>query len=243
MHRIANPLEWVEKETEFPKERGVLSLPELGRIIASEGKIGSEPRRDGQLSGPGKPDIAPHQYAAILLGALCGLRAGEVRGLQFDDVDAEAGFIHIVHNWVDSEGLKKPKQGSTRTVPAPEPVLKAIEVCRALTRGPFIFYNLRRSDTPGRMVTLTAGFEKVLHALGISKEEKERRVLVFHGLRHLFVSLSRSSGVPDYVVQHLSGHKSTKMLENYSHVENVIDFEAARTKMAETIRTAIAAGE
>ena len=53
----------------------------------------------------------------------------------------------------------------------------------------------------------------------------------------------RSSGVPDYVVQHLSGHKSTKMLENYSHVENFIDFEAARTKMAETIRTAIVAGE
>jgi len=113
MHRIANPLEWVEKETEFPKERGVLSMPELGRIIASKGKIGNEPRRNGQTSGPGKPDIAPNQYAAILLGALCGLRAGEVRGLQFDDVDAEAAFIHIVHNWVDSEGLKKPKQGST----------------------------------------------------------------------------------------------------------------------------------
>jgi integrase len=142
MHRIANPLEWVEKETEFPRERGVLSLPELGRIIASGGKIGSEPRRDGQSSGPGKPDIAPNQYAAILLGALRSLGAGEARGLQFDDVDAESGFLHIVHNRVDSEGLKKPKQGSTRTVPAPEPVLKAIGVCRALTCGPFVFYNL-----------------------------------------------------------------------------------------------------
>jgi integrase len=195
MHRIAYPLEWLEKETEFPKERGVLSMAELGKIIASKGKIGGEPRSNDQKHGPGKSDIAPNQYATILLGALCGLRAGEVRGLQFDDVDTTTGVIHILHNWVDSEGLKEPKQGSTKTVPAPEPVLQAIEMCRAFTYDPFVFYNIRSNDMPGLMGTLTGGFKKVLRALGISKEGQERRVLVFHGLRHLFVSLYRSTRI------------------------------------------------
>lgn len=237
MNRLAFPLEYVEKETESPRERGVLTMAELGRIIASAGRIGGAPRPADQVHGPGPQDVGPNVYAGILLAALCGLRAGEVRGLQYDDVDTEAGIIRVCHNWVnDKEGIKAPKtRGSVREVPAPDAVLRAVELCQAMTRGPFVFYNVRRTDKPGGIATLRKGYVKVLRSIGIDDSEQERRNLVYHGLRHLFVSLSRNAGIPDFVVQRLAGHRTTVMMENYSHI---VDFAAAKAAMSAMLKEA-----
>jgi len=72
-----------------------------------------------------------------------------------------------------------------------------------------------------------------LARIGIKEEQRKSRNLVFHGLRHTFVSLSRASGLPDFLVMRMAGHKSASMMENYSHAGNVIDFTATRAKMDE----------
>lgn len=76
MHRTYDFLEFVEREVEESRERGVLSTAELPAIIASGGAIGEAPRPASKLHGPGKLDLGPNAYTAIVLGALCGLRAG-----------------------------------------------------------------------------------------------------------------------------------------------------------------------
>jgi integrase len=68
----------------------------------------------------------------------------------------------------------------------------------------------------------------MLVKIGITKEARETRNLCMHGLRHLFVTLSRSAGLPDYVVMRLAGHRSPEMMERYSHGEKIVDFQAAR---------------
>lgn len=215
-HRLANALTSIEKLKESPRERGILTADELGRVIALEGE-------------------SPRAVAGVLLGALCGLRLGEVRGLQWEDIDENAGTITIRHNAVNSaEGVKAPKWGSIRTVPAPAPVLEALNLCADVSpygRSGFVIWNEKRKDSPVSHETIPAGFRRILSAIGISDTERAERNLVFHGLRHTFVSLSRAASVPDFIVQRMAGHKSMDMTNRYSHTEGLIDFAAARASI------------
>lgn len=215
-HRLANALTSVERLHESPRERGILTADEIGRIIALEGE-------------------SPRVIASMLLGALCGLRLGEVRGLQWEDIDEAAGTITICHNFVsDGEGVKAPKWGSVRTVPVPSPVLDAMNLCAAASpygRSGFVLWNEKRKDAPIASKTIPDGFRRILIAIGISEKQRAERNLVFHGLRHTFVSLTRAASVPDFIVQRMAGHKSMDMTNHYSHTEGIIDFAAAKASI------------
>jgi integrase len=78
-HRVPDPLIYLGKVAEAPKERGTLLIDEIAKIV--------ELREE-----------SPRIRCAILLGGLCGLRLGEVTGLQCGDVDEAAGMIHVIHN-------------------------------------------------------------------------------------------------------------------------------------------------
>jgi integrase len=222
-HRIVNTLTTVEKLHYVPKTRGTLSTDELMKIIALEGQ-------------------STRVMAAVLLAALCGLRRGEVRGLQWDDVDIEGGRIEVRHNWVmKGEGLKGPKWGSTRTVPMPAPVQDALELCAKVSpwnRAGFVIFNQRTHDEPCCENMINLGFTRIMVKIGIPKGEQRRRNLVFHGLRHTFVSLARATGMTDFVTMRLAGHTTTSMMEHYSHTENLIDFKAAREAMEKAVKPA-----
>ena len=215
-HRLANALTSVEKLRESPRERGILTADEIGQVIALEGE-------------------SPRAVASVLLGALCGLRLGEVRGLQWEDIDEAGGTITICHNTVNAkEGLKAPKWKSIRTVPAPAPVLEAMKLCAAVSpygRSGYVIWNEKRKDAPIAHATVPAGFYRILRAIGISDKQRAERNLCFHGLRHTFVSLTRAASVPDFIVQRMAGHKSMDMTNHYSHTEGIIDFAAAKASI------------
>ncbi len=221
-YRVPNPLQYLWKVPEDPRERGVLSPEEIGRTIALT------------------PDLVSTRVRlAVLLGALCGLRLGEVRGLQRDDVDIEQKLIRVRHNYVDGEGMKAPKAGSTRTVPAPDVVLEAIKLMAELVPDSPYAVAGRTPTRPTSLKTIENGFVGILAQIGINEAERKERNLVFHGLRHSFVSLSRMAGVSDFLVQKLAGHKSSAMMDRYSHApENIVDFADARSRMALAIESA-----
>ena len=64
----------------------------------------------------------------MLLGCFCGLRRGEMRGLQWGDI--EDGIITVQHNFLNKEGLKQPKCNSMRKVPIPLPVQQVLDTVR-----------------------------------------------------------------------------------------------------------------
>lgn len=224
LNQRPNALTSVLKLKEGLKPRGALSVDEMRAIIAL-------------------PNLDTRLRAAVLIAGLCGLRAGEIRGLELDDIDN--GMIRVRHNFVDGPGRKAPKWGSCRDVPCPELVMDAIRLCVA-TRpekysGPYVLWNQRTMDAPCSLAFIESGFRGViLPGIGIDEATRRQRRLVFHGLRHSFVSATRSAGVPDHIVRAMAGHSTLEMTDRYTHASTV-DFADARKRLesAMTGRTAV----
>jgi hypothetical protein len=67
-----------------------------------------------------------------------------------------------------------------------------------------------------------------LAAIGITEEERVRRNIVYHSLRHSFVTACRVAGLSDFETMALSRHKDRKMLERYTHEQEALDGELLR---------------
>ena len=59
----------------------------------------------------------PRVEAACLLAAICGLRLGEIRGLQREDLGDD--ILTVKHSFSVVDGLKTPKNGRPRVVTLP----------------------------------------------------------------------------------------------------------------------------
>jgi integrase len=228
-----DPFKNIGEAEEQPKEKGVLIPGEVAALIQA-------PTKD------------PRTRLAVLLGLLCGLRRGEVRGLLWGDIGE--GIITVCHNWIDGEGMKAPKckggalRENKRQVPSPVPVALAIEAVRRVSRNPaadrFVFEGIRRPGEPLGNNFFRRALAVELLAIGINKpapdqdgkeaiddSEQCRRNITFHGLRHTYITLGRLAGISDMEIQALAGHKSGAMMEKYSHAGQVIDFESVRQKL------------
>ena len=222
MHRIPNPLQYVSKLAEHPREKTVLSPLEVSKLI----KV---------------VDESPRGKAIVLLGVLCGMRMGEVRGLQWKDVDFENNLISICHNVpYGSNEVKAPKWNSFRVVPLPPSLVKTLKAIQTIPFASplFVIYNEAGSELPSDVTTINRALIRMFRRISITKETKKSRRLSFHSLRHTFISLSRAGGIPDFLVQRLAGHKSSQMMDHYSHAENIIDYGAAQAKFQSVLDVA-----
>jgi integrase len=233
-----DPFKNIREAPDIRKEKGVLTPGEVSAIIHA-------------------PVTDPRGRLAVLLGALCGLRLGEVRGLLWRDIGER--IIHICHNYIDADGLKAPKLGSSGTVPIPASVQVMIDTARNLAVHPgpdcFVMESLECPGKPYSKTFLEDCLTRELEAIGIpgawrikkDKDGKEikkpddyvdkqkQRNLTFHGLRHTFVTLGRLAGISDIEIRALARHKSGAMTERYSHAGQVLDFEAAREKLERAV--------
>jgi integrase len=221
-----DPFRNVKEAADSPKEKGVLSFAERAKLINA------------------KP-TDPLSKLAVLLGLLCGMRRGEVRGLKWGDFDN--GLINLTHNFVSIKGLKKPKRGKERTVPYLDVVQKALEDVRKIAVCPapdnYVFESV---DCPGQpmgetffrnalrreleAVGITAG-KKATEDSSVVPSEQKKRNLTFHSLRHSFITLGRLDGISDLEIQAVAGHSTRRMMEHYSHAEKVIDFKVVKERM------------
>jgi integrase len=225
----SDPFKNVKPLPEKPSKKGILAPAEVISLIRSEVKN-------------------PRWRLAVFLGLLCGMRRGEIRGLQWGDISD--GVIHICHNWVRGDFLKSPKCGSTRIVPVPSSVQSVLDMVKDISKNTapeiFIFEQLDKSGIPVAEQFFRHALERELSAIGIpgvwprwKKEkapegyvnEQKQRNLTFHSLRHTFITLSRMAGITDLEIQALAGHKDARMMENYSHAAQVLDFGALREKI------------
>jgi integrase len=195
-----------------PQEKGALSLSEMGEIEVLEWS-----------------DL--RQKAALVLGFSCGLRRGEIRALRWKNVDFNSHILTIIENFTDDDGMVQPKAGSSRLVPFFGTSLAIlIELKRTNPYGAepddFILPNIER-DKPLAAITIKRGFERIMDAIKIDKAMRSGRRLSFHSMRHSFITRAREVGLSDFVVSALSGHKTTRMVEHYSH-QTMTALESAR---------------
>jgi integrase len=194
------------------KQRGIFTPAEIKKLVET-------------------PVLEPYTRLAVYLPLYCSMRMGEVRGLKWGDI--ADGTIHICHNWQEKEGVKRCKQGSEGYVPMPRVVAELLNAVyeRSPLTGPDDFVMGQKPYHPVSREFLSMALRSELAVIGITEEERVRRNIVYHSLRHSFVTACRVAGFSDFEVMSMSRHKDLKMLERYSHGKEAIDLNELRGKI------------
>ena len=152
-------------------------------------------------------------YCASLLAATTGVRQGEVLALRIEDI--HEGYITVAHSW-DSryEGLKPTKTRRIREIPVTTKTSRWLARITAGRQAGFVFST--DGERPIYYKDITRSLYTALERIGITDEERRRRCLNFHSLRHFFNSSMRGK-IPDAILRQLTGHSTEAMTEHYSH--------------------------
>jgi integrase len=193
----------------------VAKVPECpsGLVVTSR-KVADAPSSEeveGMLKAPGWLGLA------IALGAMAGLRMGEVRALEVRDIDFEQHRIIVRRALSEDESLT-PKSGHEREVPLAARLEALVrEAARdKLPRARLVLDD--RGRTPRRQEMLHQ-FKRFLRRNGL----KERS---FHSLRHYFISELMRCGAGAEAVRVLAGHSRLEMTQRYAHAATA-DLRAA----------------
>lgn len=139
----------------------------------------------------------------IMLAVWLGLRASEIRGLRWEDIDGE--YIEIRRAIVQGEDG------------AVEKGTKTYSGKRVLPLPPYIAELIQTQDhEQAHIVNLSGhamynGFERVCEKAGVPHFR-------FHDLRHMNASVMLALGIPDKYAQERMGHATNNMLKTvYQH--------------------------
>lgn len=128
---------------------------------------------------------------AVLLALATGMRAGELAGLRWADVDLERGWL-VLH---------ATKNGERRGLRIPGPVVEALRAYGGTRwlEGDRVFPTLRRAWEA---------------AVDLAELEDFR----FHDLRHTTASYLAMNGATPSEIAAVTGHKTLAMVKRYAHL-------------------------
>ncbi len=164
--------------------------------------------------------------ALLLTAALTGLRASELRGLRWADVDFKAAELHVRQRADRYNIIGPPKSASsTRTIPLAPETVTALKVWKlACPKGEL---NLVFPTKPGAIIyhkDMLESLTPVMKAAGVLDRTGQPKYGL-HAFRHFFASwcINRKADggreLPAKVVQSLLGHSSIVMtLDRYGHL-------------------------
>jgi integrase len=163
-------------------------------------------------------------YVANRLASLTGMRAGEIIGLRgeyvFDD------YIYVCGSYGEY-GYGPTKTKETRFIPLiPEMIGLLKELMEKNGKG-YVF-SLDGGGKPVCRKYFYDEFHRALKKIGIDQDEIRRRGLSIHSWRHFLNTELQLQGLSLQQVQAVTGHKSDRMTEWYSHFDarqlsNVMD--------------------
>lgn len=192
-----------------------------------------EAARDTSLFGP------------ILLGALCGLRRGEVVALRWRSVDLERGQLSIVASAEQTKAgvrEKETKSGKNRAVALPEMLINELRAHRGRQAQDLLKLGVRLTDDhhvvtrqdgePLQPRSLTHAFVKFMRSRNLPQ-------IRLHDLRHSHATHMLAAGVHPKIAQERLGHSSVGVtIDLYSHVLPGMQAEAV-TRVDAVLRDAL----
>lgn len=173
-----------------------------------------------------------HRLEAVFVLAVCtGARQGEIFGLQWADIDLEAGRLSIRRKVIEIDGelfIEEPKtKKSKRQVTLPQMALNALiehrkrTLAEGLAGSVWVFPS--KSGEPMRRQS----FNRWAHH-PISRKSG-LRFIPFKNLRHSHATALLASGEHPKVVQERLGHSRIgTTLDVYSHITPTMQADAAR---------------
>ena len=192
-----NPMRSIRPVKEEPKQRKIFEKEELAKLFA-------------------QPWTDMRAYAGAMLAAATGLRMGEVRGLLYGNTYLDEGYLHVLTNWQNGEGLKPPKWNDKRYgIPLPGRVVSALQAVIDIRPYPlsaesFVFFG-DKENVPVTSYVLRKGLETAMKTAQVPAQGR-----TFHCLRHTAASLIAGTAGTDRV-QRLLGHTTQDMTLHYTH--------------------------
>jgi integrase len=164
----------------------------------------------------------------FLTAIFAGLRASELRGLRWADVDLKRGELHVRQRADRYRAIGLPKsEAGERTVPLPPIVINALKEHRlARPKGnlDLVFPN-REGRVEDYTNLIRRGFKPALVAAGVVDKRGQAKYPGLHSLRHFYASWCINRRVdgglelPLKVVQSRLGHASIQMTaDRYGHL-------------------------
>ena len=222
-----NPFEWDKKLSKGIRRKSInaevvlrkkraLTLDELNAVIS----------------------IAEGDYRSLLIVLACtGQRLVDGVKLKWNSIDFDKGIICMIP--------QKTARRTGKQVYIPIlPQLRA-ELLRRKKSGAYVFPALVSEYDHDRGSMLTKNIRRIFDRAGLEAHKKTDvdgcQAVVetgAHSLRHSFVTVARVAGLPDVLIQQITGHSSTEMTDHYTQFS-----EKLVASLASRIPQALPAGE
>lgn len=166
--------------------------------------------------------LKPPVQIAYALSALAGLRPGEVRGLEWLDVNLEAASLKVRRR-IRNGKAALPKSGKARDVPLVPSLVEVLKSWRKANPDTVLvippdarLINADRSD--GKVVKYV-GESSIQSALDEAfKAAKMKRLTFYEAGRHSFASNWVIAGLDIYRLSKIMGHSSVETTQRYAHL-------------------------
>jgi integrase len=155
-------------------------------------------------------------YMAHKLAACTGMRISELRGLRGEYVFDDYIYVCGQYTRLGYQGHTKTKQN--RNIPITTAMRGELDDLIRVNGDGFVFSE-NGGKGPVTMERINRGFEKALGNIGIDHKARLKRNLSFHAWRHFFNTVLRMNNVTDAKVQSVTGHRSRKMTDHYTHFD------------------------
>jgi len=198
--------EAISADVDFLKEN-----PSPGRALTAE--------EETRLLDAASKSRCRSLYPVIMLAINTGMRASEIRGLKWAQVDFLANSLTV--------GKSKTAAGTGRIIPLNARAVAVLSHWRGLFPGvepvhyvfPHEKYGLAGNDRKQCAYEIIP--TEPMHRWKVAWESARKAANVacrFHDLRHTFISRLAESQASDSTVMALAGHVSRAMMERYSHI-------------------------
>jgi integrase len=198
-----NPCDKVKPLKPRCKPRGILTTEEVQKLFASLDNW------DGDIVA----------YAGNLVGACTGMRSREVAALR--GMNLKADHLEIAQSYDEMFGMKSTKTHDFRALPLPS---KVLDVLHTLKRGDDDFLFTLNGKKPVNQHFFLYALYDAMEKIGISKDERKQRNIVFHSWRHFMNSQLLANNISEIKTQKITGHKTKEMTMHYAHF-NAKDFQ------------------
>jgi integrase len=156
----------------------------------------------------------PFMRAFLGLAALGGLRASEISGLKWKDIDFEHNLIYVRRQYQAKVGYLSTKNEEERIVPM-TPKLRELLLEHRKELGDGLEDEDPVFSKKGKpFSSYRKPFQQTVKRAGL-------KLIRFHDLRHSACSAMIVSGVPEPIVQRIMGHKTPVMTRHYTHINDI----------------------